>query len=112
MTKSLTASGALVPVHGGLSEPVDRVVPLSRRREFLEEAASLPTLEVSRADLSTVHRLADGALSPLTGPMRRFRQRPWGRRLALRDLIPGPIRIAMERSTAPTCSSWRRTSAS
>jgi sulfate adenylyltransferase len=59
----------LVPVHGGLAEPVDRVVPLSRRRRFLEEASRLPTLRVSSADLSTVHRLSDGALSPLEGPM-------------------------------------------
>ena len=59
----------LVPVHGGLDEPVDRVVPLSRRREFQKEAMSLPAIRVTRADLSTVHRLADGALSPLEGFM-------------------------------------------
>jgi hypothetical protein len=29
----------LVPVHGGLAEPVDRVVPLSQRAAFLREAA-------------------------------------------------------------------------
>jgi sulfate adenylyltransferase len=60
----------LVPVHGGIDAPIDRVVPLNERREFLAEAASLPTLRVSGADLSTVYRLSDGALSPLTGPMR------------------------------------------
>jgi len=59
----------LVPVHGGLDAPVNRVVPLSRRKQFLQEAAELPTVEVSRADLSTVYRIADGTLSPLTGPM-------------------------------------------
>jgi sulfate adenylyltransferase len=59
----------LVPVHGGLDEPVDRVVPVSKRKEFRAEAASLPTIEVSAADLSTVYRIADGALSPLEGPM-------------------------------------------
>jgi len=59
----------LVPVHGGLEAPVDRVVPLKDRRAFLAEAERLPRLRVSRADLSTVHRLADGALSPLEGPM-------------------------------------------
>ncbi|MEN8181723.1 MAG: sulfate adenylyltransferase [Myxococcota bacterium] len=59
----------LVPVHGGLDEPVDRVVPLGERGRFLAEAAGLPTVRVSRADLSTVYRLSDGALSPLQGPM-------------------------------------------
>ncbi|HVM95294.1 MAG TPA: hypothetical protein VMT89_02840, partial [Candidatus Acidoferrales bacterium] len=46
-----------------------RVVPLSRRMQFLQEAAELPRIEVTRADLSTVYRIADGTLSPLTGPM-------------------------------------------
>ncbi|MCZ6463703.1 MAG: sulfate adenylyltransferase [Proteobacteria bacterium] len=59
----------LVPVHGGLDEPVDRIVPLKHRAALLAEAAGLPRIAVSKADLSTVHRLADGALSPLEGPM-------------------------------------------
>jgi sulfate adenylyltransferase len=59
----------LVPVHGGLAEPVDRIIPLKERRRFLAEAEQLPSLRVTRADLSTVYRLADGALSPLEGPM-------------------------------------------
>jgi sulfate adenylyltransferase len=65
-----TQNGDLVPVHGGLSEPVDRVVPLNQRAKFLAEAGRLPSLRVARADLSTVYRISDGALSPLTGPMR------------------------------------------
>jgi sulfate adenylyltransferase len=59
----------LVPVHGGLDAPVSRIVPLSRRANFLAAAASLPRIEMSRADLATVYRIADGTLSPLTGPM-------------------------------------------
>jgi sulfate adenylyltransferase len=59
----------LVPVHGGLAEPVDRVVRLKDRKRFLAEAEGLPSMRVTRADLSTVHRLADGTLSPLEGPM-------------------------------------------
>jgi sulfate adenylyltransferase len=59
----------LVPVHGGLDAPVSRTVPLSRRRQFLNEAAALPRIEMSRADLATVYRIADGTLSPLEGPM-------------------------------------------
>jgi sulfate adenylyltransferase len=76
----------LVPVHGGLSEPVDRVVPLKDRSKFLEEAAALPSIRVSRADLSTVYRLADGALSPLDGPMDG---ETWHRVLAERNLLSG-----------------------
>ena len=59
----------LVPVHGGLDAPVSRTVPLSRRKQFLAEAGALPRIELTRADLSTVYRIADGTLSPLTGPM-------------------------------------------
>ncbi|MBX3025419.1 sulfate adenylyltransferase [bacterium] len=66
----------LVPVHGGLDAPVSRVVPLSRRQTFLAEAAALPRIEMSRADLATVYRIADGTLSPLTGPMD---ERTWHR---------------------------------
>ncbi len=61
--------GELVPVHGGLTEPVDRRVPLSERGALLAEASRLPQVRLTRADLSTVHRLADGTLSPLEGPM-------------------------------------------
>ncbi|MBK7947761.1 MAG: sulfate adenylyltransferase [Deltaproteobacteria bacterium] len=61
----------LVPVHGGLEEPVDRIVSYKHKAAFLAEASSLPAIRVTAADLSTVHRLADGALSPLTGPMKR-----------------------------------------
>jgi len=60
---------SLVPVHGGLQHPVDRTLPLSRRKALLAEAADLPKIEVSEADLATVYRFADGTLSPLTGPM-------------------------------------------
>lgn len=59
----------LVPVHGGLEAPVSRTIPLSRRQAFLAEAAKLPRIEMTRADLATVYRIADGTLSPLTGPM-------------------------------------------
>ena len=52
----------LIVPHGGVPTPVSRTV------------AELPTLStapipVSDADLSTLYRIADGALSPLTGPM-------------------------------------------
>ena len=60
----------LVPIHGGLAELVDRRVSLGERSGFLKEAEQLPSVRVTRADLSTVYRISDGALSPLEGPMR------------------------------------------
>jgi len=61
----------LIPPHGGVSEPVDRMVPKDRVATFRKEAAPLRALPVSDADLSSVYRIGDGALSPLTGPMNR-----------------------------------------
>ena len=60
---------SLVPVHGGLSEPVDRLLPLTERKQLLADAERLPGIVVNGADLSTVYRVADGTLSPLVGPM-------------------------------------------
>jgi sulfate adenylyltransferase len=59
----------LIPPHGGLKEPVNRTIPADRIQEFNKEAAALPALPVSDADLSSVYRMGDGGLSPLTGPM-------------------------------------------
>lgn len=59
----------LIPPHGGLKEPVNRTVPADRVHEFVREVASWPALPVSDADLSSVYRIGDGGLSPLTGPM-------------------------------------------
>ena len=71
MRESSIESGAdLVPVHGGLAELVDRRVPLGERSGFVKEAERLPSIRVTRADLSTVYRISDGALSPMEGPMR------------------------------------------
>ena len=60
---------SLVPVHGGLAAPVDRIAPWSRKTALLTEAAGLPRIAVTDADLSVVYRIADGTLSPLTGFM-------------------------------------------
>jgi sulfate adenylyltransferase len=59
----------LVGVHGGLKEPVNRTVPAEQLDSFKAAAASLAKVPVSDADLSTVYRFGDGALSPLVGPM-------------------------------------------
>ncbi|GAB6164537.1 sulfate adenylyltransferase [Thermostilla marina] len=61
----------LIPPHGGLQQLVDRTVPAEARDDFLAEAEKLPRVPVSDADLSSVYRFGDGALSPLTGPMDR-----------------------------------------
>jgi sulfate adenylyltransferase len=60
---------SLVPAHGGLSEPLDLTVPPAEAPAFAAALAELPKVPVSDADLSTVYRFGDGALSPLTGPM-------------------------------------------
>jgi sulfate adenylyltransferase len=61
----------LIPPHGGLSEPVERTVPVAEQAEVRKSAAALKRLPVSDADLSSLYRLGDGGLSPLTGPMDR-----------------------------------------
>ena len=60
---------SLVPVHGGLAEPICRAVPADQIAAFTARAKTLTAVPVSDADLSTVYRLGDGALSPLSGPM-------------------------------------------
>jgi sulfate adenylyltransferase len=52
-----------------LAEPVCRTVPSAEIDDFLARARSLAKVGLSDADLSTVYRLGDGGLSPLSGPM-------------------------------------------
>lgn len=59
----------LVPAHGGHAEPLSCTVPEAERAEFLAAAGKHTRVPVSDADLSTVYRFGDGALTPLTGPM-------------------------------------------
>src|SRR5262245_39094949 len=59
----------LIPPHGGLKEPVDRTVPAGEVAAFTKEAATLKKVPISDADLSSLYRMGDGGLSPLTGPM-------------------------------------------
>lgn len=61
----------LLPPHGGLKGPVNRNVPVEEAADFRARTASLPRVVVLDADLSTLYRLGDGGLSPLTGPMDR-----------------------------------------
>ena len=59
----------LIAPHGGLSEPVCRMVSAEEADSFRAAAAELVRLPVSKADVSTVHRIGEGRLSPLVGPM-------------------------------------------
>ncbi|KAA8498477.1 Sulfate adenylyltransferase [Porphyridium purpureum] len=55
----------ITAVHGGLDAPVNRIV------SDLGEIELLPKVQVSEVDLTTMYRIADGTLSPLTGPMNK-----------------------------------------
>jgi sulfate adenylyltransferase len=61
----------LIAPHGGLVEPVDCQVPDQEQTDFRGRVAGLKKLPVSDADLSTLYRLGDGGLSPLSGAMVR-----------------------------------------
>jgi len=61
----------LIPPHGGVSQPVNRMVPEEEAADFRRRAATLKKVPVSDADLSSLYRLGDGGLSPLLGPMDR-----------------------------------------
>jgi sulfate adenylyltransferase len=59
----------LISPHGGLAEPVSCTVDDREIDDFRRQASTLVKVPVSAADLSTVYRFGDGALSPLRGPM-------------------------------------------
>jgi len=59
----------LIPPHGGLTEPVNRMVSPTEEAQLVADAAKMTQVPVSDADLSSVYRFGDGGLSPLTGPM-------------------------------------------
>jgi sulfate adenylyltransferase len=61
----------LIPPHGGVKEPVNCAVPPGEAADFKRQAAGLKKVPISDADLSSLYRLGDGGLSPLTGPMDR-----------------------------------------
>src|SRR5438309_2921527 len=61
----------LIPPHGGLQEPVNRTVPAEESVEFRRQAGALKRVPISDADLSSLYRMGDGGLSPLSGPMDR-----------------------------------------
>ena len=59
---------AVILPHGGKGL-VNRIIPEMERETVLQEAKNYNSYEISKADLSVFYRIADGALSPLEGPM-------------------------------------------
>lgn len=60
-----TSTLRTIPVHGGLSAPVQRIVAATEAARW----KTLPRIEVNETDRTTLQRIADGTLSPLVGPM-------------------------------------------
>src|SRR6056297_71813 len=59
---------SILPPHGGCGL-INRIVPELERNNLMKEAEQYPVYRISDADLSVFYRMADGALSPLEGPM-------------------------------------------
>ena len=53
----------------GVSALVNRIIPEVEKDSFVQKALKCKTYIISNADLSVFYRIADGALSPLEGPM-------------------------------------------
>lgn len=64
---STSTAATISPVHGGLARPVNRIEP--RERVLFPTWRKLPKVEVNDVDRTTLYRIADGTLSPLSGPM-------------------------------------------
>ena len=61
---SVSSTANISPVHGGLDQPVNRLV------EGVDaEWSKLAVIDVNEIDRTTLYRIADGTLSPLNGPM-------------------------------------------
>ncbi len=58
----------VLPPHGGKGL-IDRMMPEFERDSILAQASKLKSYTISDADMSMFYRIADGALSPLEGPM-------------------------------------------
>jgi len=60
-----TTVARISPPHGGLDQPVSRI----EAGADLAAWAGLPKVEVNDNDRTSLYRIGDGTLSPLTGPM-------------------------------------------
>jgi len=61
----------LMPTPHGNAGLINRTVPAGQEAEFRQKLSTCKTYLISDADLSIFYRIADGALSPLEGPMNR-----------------------------------------
>ena len=61
-------ANTVLDAHGGCGL-IDRIVPESERKSFIQKAEKLKSYVISDSDLATFYRIADGGLSPLEGPM-------------------------------------------
>ena len=57
----------MIKAHGGFI--INRIVPQKEREGFLRKLQDMRKYYLSEGDLSIFHRIADGILSPLGGPM-------------------------------------------
>ncbi|MEO8376905.1 MAG: sulfate adenylyltransferase, partial [Candidatus Sumerlaeota bacterium] len=58
-----------LPPHGGLNRLTTRTVSDAEAKKLKKQNEKAPKIVVTDADLSTVRRFGDGALTPLEGPM-------------------------------------------
>src|SRR5437868_9056089 len=91
----------LIPPYGG--KLVDLLVRKEERRELLDYAAKLPSLQLSERTLCDLELLATGAFSPLDRFMGEAdHQRVLDElRLANGQLFPMPIALPVEADDAP-----------
>lgn len=66
--ESTTTNPAISPVHGGLDQPVNR---LADEHLYRSQWQTLARVQVNETDRTTLYRIADGTLSPLSGPMNK-----------------------------------------
>jgi len=98
--------GAAVPgpsvPHGGVL--VDRELRGAEREEALARAASLPRVELDERELADLEMIGVGALSPLTGFMRRLDYECVVESMRLSDGLvwPIPVTLAVTREQAET----------
>ncbi len=61
---SPTTTANITPVHGGLAQPVNRITASDTAAW-----SSLSVVDVNETDRTTLYRVGDGTLRPLTGPL-------------------------------------------
>ena len=61
-------SGSLM-FHGGYKQPVNRIVPVEERQDFIKRVSSCKKYFISDGDLSSLYAIGEGILTPLEGPM-------------------------------------------